>query len=55
MFKPTQIYLPKIILRDVQTDSNLPAKDPLLSYMPELSSDSNGIQKNVAQSLDTKL
>ena len=46
---------PQVISRDVQTNSNPPAKEPpLWDIMPELSSNSDGIQEEVVESSNTK-
>ena len=46
---------PEVISRDVQTNSNQPTKEPpLWDIMSELSSNSDGIQEEVTESLNFK-
>ena len=46
---------PQVISRDVQTNSNPPTKEPpLWDIISELSSNSDGIQEEVAESSNTK-
>ena len=46
---------PEVISRDVQTNSNQPTKEPpLWDIMSELSSNSDGIQEEVAESSNFK-
>ena len=47
--------MPQLISRDVQTNTNPPIKEPPpWDIMSELSSNSDGIQKDVAKSSNTK-